>query len=123
MKGQQTDLFTEEESYVKGTLIVSIFYNEDNMYSVVRIRVSDTNIANAEKEMVVTGHFPSMQEEDTYVFFGKVKEHPRFGPQFISERFKKELPQTSHGIIHYLSSDLFNGVAIKTAEKIVYTLG
>ncbi|MDZ5712313.1 SF1B family DNA helicase RecD2 [Jeotgalibacillus haloalkalitolerans] len=123
MKGQQTDLFTEEELYVKGTLIVSIFYNEDNMYSVVRIRVSDTNIANAEKEMVVTGHFPSMQEEDTYVFFGKVKEHPRFGPQFIAERFKKELPQTKQGIIHYLSSDLFNGIGRKTAEKIVDTLG
>ncbi|WP_227396773.1 SF1B family DNA helicase RecD2 [Jeotgalibacillus aurantiacus] len=123
MKAQQTDLFTEEELYVKGRMIVTIFHNEDNMYSVVRIRVAETNLQNAENEMVVTGHFPAMQEEDTYLFYGHVKEHPRFGPQFIASRFKKELPQTKQGIIHYLSSDLFNGIGKKTAEKIVDVIG
>ncbi|KIL44501.1 exodeoxyribonuclease V [Jeotgalibacillus soli] len=117
------DLFNEEEPFIKGRHIVTIFHNEDNLYSVVRVRVEETNTAHDEKEAVVTGHFPKMQEEDTYIFYGQFKEHPRFGEQFHTTHFKKDLPQTKQGIIHYLSSDLFQGIGLKTAEKIVETLG
>ncbi|MGD7044067.1 SF1B family DNA helicase RecD2 [Jeotgalibacillus proteolyticus] len=123
MSKESMDLFNEEEPYIKGRHIVTIFHNEDNMYSVVRVRVEETNTSNQEKEAVVTGHFPKMQEEDTYIFHGKFKEHPRFGMQFLADRFKKDLPQTKQGIVHYLSSDLFSGVGKRTAEKIVDTLG
>ncbi|MEW9500526.1 SF1B family DNA helicase RecD2 [Jeotgalibacillus marinus] len=123
MATESMDLFNEEEPYIKGRHIVTIFHNEDNMYSVVRVRVEETNTTNEEKEAVVTGHFPKMQEEDTYVFHGNFKEHPRFGMQFLATRFKKDIPQTKQGIVHYLSSDLFQGVGKKTAEKIVDTLG
>ncbi|MDG5470903.1 ATP-dependent RecD-like DNA helicase [Jeotgalibacillus sp. ET6] len=123
MSNESMDLFNEEEPYIKGRHIVTIFHNEDNMYSVVRVRVEETNTSNQEKEAVVTGHFPKMQEEDTYIFHGKFKEHPRFGLQFLADRFKKDLPQTKQGIVHYLSSDLFSGVGKRTAEKIVDTLG
>ncbi|KIL46091.1 SF1B family DNA helicase RecD2 [Jeotgalibacillus campisalis] len=123
MGNESMDLFNEEEPYIKGRHIVTIFHNEDNMYSVVRVRVEETNTANKEKEAVVTGHFPKMQDEDTYIFHGKFKEHPRFGMQFLADRFKKDIPQTKQGIVHYLSSDLFSGVGKRTAEKIVDTLG
>lgn len=123
MSGEPMDLFTEEELYVKGRHIVTIFHNEDNMYSVVRIRIEETNTPNTEKEAIVTGHFPRMQEDDAYTFHGRFKEHPRFGLQFLATRFQKELPQTKQGIVLYLSSDLFSGVGKRTAEKIVDTLG
>ena len=117
------DLFNEEKPYMKGRHLVTIFHNEQNMYSVVRIRVDGTNLSYGEKEAVVTGYFPRIHEDETYTFYGNMKEHPRFGLQFHVEHFRKEMPQTKEGIVAYLSSDLFKGIGKKTAESIVDTLG
>ncbi|WP_433743345.1 SF1B family DNA helicase RecD2 [Falsibacillus pallidus] len=117
------DLFSEDERYIKGRHIVTIFHNEQNLYSVVRIRVDETNLQDSDKEAVITGYFPRIHEEETYVFYGDVKEHPKFGPQFHVQHFKKVMPQTKEGIINYLSSELFKGIGAKTAEKIVSELG
>ncbi|MFW0780593.1 ATP-dependent RecD-like DNA helicase [Rossellomorea marisflavi] len=117
-------LFGDEELYVKGRHLVTIFHNEDNMYSVVRIRVEETNDEGySDKEAVVTGHFPKLHEEETYSFFGRFQDHPKFGTQFHADHFKKEIPQSKQGIVHYLSSDLFSGIGTKTAEKIVEHVG
>ncbi|WP_010173825.1 ATP-dependent RecD-like DNA helicase [Bacillus coahuilensis] len=117
------DLFKEDEPFVKGRLIVSIFHNESNLYSVIRIRVDETNTTYDEKEAVVTGYFPAIHEQETYTFFGGFQDHPKFGQQFKADRFQKDIPQTKQGVIHYLSSDLFKGVGKKTAESIVEVLG
>jgi exodeoxyribonuclease V alpha subunit len=116
-------LFGDEEIYIKGRHLVTIFHNEENMYTVVRIRVDETNHAYEEKEAVITGHFPRIHEEETYVFYGRFQEHPKFGMQFHAKHFKKEIPQTTQGVVHYLSSDLFKGIGKKTAEKIVEHIG
>ncbi|CAG9619443.1 SF1B family DNA helicase RecD2 [Sutcliffiella rhizosphaerae] len=117
------DLFEENEKFIKGSHLVTIFHNESNMYSVVRIRVAETNVAYDEKEAVVTGYFPRIHEDETYIFFGQMKDHPRFGRQFHVEHFRKDIPQTRQGIVQYLSSDLFSGIGRKTAEKIADSLG
>ncbi|WP_062104600.1 SF1B family DNA helicase RecD2 [Bacillus niameyensis] len=117
------NLFSENEKYIKGRHLVTIFHNEQNFYSVVRIRVDETNEEYKEKEAVITGYFPKLHEQEPYIFYGHMKEHPRFGLQFNVSHFKKELPQSKQGMITYLSSDLFNGVGKKTAERIVETLG
>jgi exodeoxyribonuclease V alpha subunit len=119
------NLFQEEQNntYIKGRHLVTIFHNEQNLYSVVRIRVEETNAAYDEKEAVVTGYFPPIYEHETYIFYGKLKEHPKFGLQFHVERFQKDLPQTKDGVINYLSSALFKGIGKKTAEAIVETIG
>lgn len=117
------DLFSEEKPFMKGRHLVTIFHNEQNMYSVVRIRVDETNLSYEEKEAVVTGYFPRIHEDESYTFYGNMKEHARFGLQFHVEHFRKEMPQTKDGIVSYLSSDLFKGIGKKTAESIVDTLG
>ncbi|RFU65809.1 ATP-dependent RecD-like DNA helicase [Peribacillus glennii] len=117
------DLFAEEKSFMKGRHLVTIFHNEQNMYSVVRIRLDETNVEYHENEAVVTGYFPRIHEHETYVFFGQMKDHPRFGLQFHVEHFRKDMPQSKDGIASYLSSDLFKGIGKKTAEVIVETLG
>ncbi|MGR3765149.1 SF1B family DNA helicase RecD2 [Rossellomorea sp. NS-SX7] len=116
-------LFGDEEIYIKGRHLVTIFHNEENLYTVVRIRVDETNHSYEEKEAVITGHFPRIYEEETYVFYGRFQEHPKFGMQFHAKHFKKEIPQTTQGVVHYLSSDLFKGIGKKTAEKIVEHIG
>ncbi len=120
---ESLDLFNEQRKYMKGTHLVTIFHNEQNLYSVVRIRLQETNEDYNEKEAVVTGYFPRIHENETYIFFGRLKEHPRFGIQFHVDQFQKEIPHTKQGIIQYLSSDLFKGIGKKTAEKIVEALG
>lgn len=124
MAGQEKlDLFNEEAKFIKGKHLVTIFHNEQNLYSVIRIRVEETNDSYEDKEAVITGYFPKIHEQETYIFYGKMKEHPKFGLQFHAEHFRKELPQTKQGVITYLSGELFKGIGVKTAEKIVETLG
>lgn len=122
-KQDSLDLFSEQGKFMKGKHLVTIFHNEQNLYTVLRIRVEETNEQYEDKEAVITGYFPRIHEQETYVFFGEVKEHPKFGVQFHATHFRKDLPQSKQGIISYLSSDMFKGIGKKTAEKIVDTLG
>ncbi|MGM0874371.1 MAG: SF1B family DNA helicase RecD2 [Bacillota bacterium] len=120
---ESADLFGENERFVKGLVKVVIFHNEQNLYSVLKVRVHETSENIEDKEITVTGYFPLLHEDDTYTFFGSFTSHPKFGLQFQTEHFRKEIPQTKEGIIQYLSSDLFKGIGKKTAEAIVEKLG
>jgi exodeoxyribonuclease V alpha subunit len=120
---ESADLFGENERYVKGLVKVVIFHNEQNLYSVLKVRIHETSEEIEDKEITVTGYFPHLHEDETYTFFGSLTNHPKFGQQFQTEHFRKEVPQTKEGIIQYLSSDLFKGIGKKTAEAIVEKLG
>ncbi|MBB2481733.1 ATP-dependent RecD-like DNA helicase [Bacillus sp. APMAM] len=117
------NLFEDEEKFIKGRHLVTIFHNEQNLYSVIRIKVDETNEDRADKEAIITGYFPKMHEQETYIFYGAFQEHPKFGLQYNAKHFKKEIPHTKQGIVGYLSSELFNGIGKKTAERIVDELG
>lgn len=117
------DLFDEESKFVKGKHLVTIFHNEQNLYSVLRIRVEETNDLYEDKEAVITGYFPKIHEQETYIFYGEFKDHPKFGLQFQASHFRKDIPQTKQGVVNYLSSEMFKGIGKKTAESIVETLG
>ncbi|WP_246940691.1 ATP-dependent RecD-like DNA helicase [Bacillus pinisoli] len=112
-----------EEKYIKGHPLVTIFHNDSNLYTVLRIRIEETTENYEDKEAIVTGYFPLLQDHETYTFFGVFKDHPKFGIQYHVNHFQKEIPKTEQGIILYLSSDLFKGIGKKTAEKIVEALG
>ncbi|HHW36741.1 MAG TPA: ATP-dependent RecD-like DNA helicase [Bacillales bacterium] len=122
-KQQSIDLLEEQKKYIKGKVIVMIFHNEQTLYSVARIRISETNEQYEDKEVVVAGYFPYIHEDEVYTFYGNLHNHPRHGLQYQVNQFRKELPQSKDGIIQYLSSDLFVGIGKKTAKKIVDTLG
>lgn len=117
------DLFKEELPFIKGVPYHLIFQNNENAYTVLRVKVEETNIELPEKDIVVIGYFPQMHLQESYHFYGQVKVHPRYGHQFQVERFRKQLPQSKTGIVHYLSGDLFPGIGKTTAERIVATLG
>ena len=89
----------------------------------MRIRVEETNEHYEDKEAVITGYLPKIHEHETYIFYGEIKDHPKFGLQFHATHFRKDIPQTKQGVVSYLSSELFKGIGKKTAEKIVDTLG
>jgi exodeoxyribonuclease V alpha subunit len=108
---------------MKGKHIVTIFHNEQNLYTVLRIRLEETNEEYDDKEAVITGYFPKILEQDTYIFYGELKDHPKFGLQFQANHFRRDIPQTKQGVVNYLSSEMFKGIGKKTAESIVQTLG
>ncbi|MTH52531.1 ATP-dependent RecD-like DNA helicase [Bacillus mangrovi] len=113
----------ENKPFVKGIIKAVIFHNEQNLYTVLKARLLESNLEFDERDVTVTGYFPLLTEEDTYIFYGTVKNHPKFGMQFQTEHFRKDLPNTEEGIVQYLSSDLFKGIGKKTAEIIVGHLG
>lgn len=76
-----------------------------------------------EKEIVVTGSFGNVQEEELYRFLGERVVHPKYGEQFKANSYQKEQPTSENGLIQFLSSEKFPGVGKKTAEKIVALLG
>ncbi|MGV3488131.1 MAG: ATP-dependent RecD-like DNA helicase [Tuberibacillus sp.] len=117
------DLFSEEKKFIKGIPHHIIFHNEENAYTVMRVKVEETNENIKEKDIAVYGYFPVIHLHETYQFFGKIKNHPRYGEQYEVQQFRKLLPQSKVGITQYLSGDLFPGIGQKTAESIVETLG
>src|SRR5690606_24390985 len=100
----------ERTNYIKGSLVRYIFHNEENLYTVARIRVHETTENVSEKEVTITGYLPHLYEHESYFFYGQFVEHPKYGRQYHVSNYKRELPQTKSGVIQYLSSDLFEGI-------------
>lgn len=116
-------LFEGQQNYIKGVPLRILFHNQENYYTVVRVRVQETSEAVKEKEITVKGYFPQLHLQEPYVFFGSLQEHPKYGLQYRVEQLRKDLPQTKQGMVQYLSGDLFEGIGKKTAQHIVDTLG
>ncbi|WP_044896222.1 ATP-dependent RecD-like DNA helicase [Bacillus alveayuensis] len=123
MTEEQLNMFQAEKPYLKGIIRHIVFQNEENFFTVLNVKVEETNEDFSEKQITVTGYFPLLNVNETYIFFGQKKNHPKFGLQFQAEAYQKELPTTKEGVIQYLSSDLFKGIGKKTAESIVEELG
>ena len=70
-----------------------------------------------------TGYFHELNEDDTYLFYGKLVEHEKYGEQFQVDSYERVLPEEKDAIVEFLSSGLFKGIGEKTAEKIVSYLG
>ena len=103
-----------------GRLKIVVFHNEDNLYSVIKIKVNDETDS---KYLTLTGNFPIPNENSDYKFKGEYVEHPRFGSQFLVQEYEEILPTSKDSIIKYLSSPLFPKIGVKTAGKIYDLLG
>lgn len=112
-----------QRGYVKGEILHVIFRNEENYYSVAVVRVRETNEEIEEKKLTIVGVLPHIEPDETFLFFGSIADHPRFGIQYKVEQSRRDLPQSKQGVIKYLSSDRFPGIGTKTAETIVEKLG
>lgn len=112
-----------EEIYFVGHVAAVFFQNPSNFYKVLLLKLTDNNADYKEQEIVVTGSFGEIQEEESYRFYGELVNHPKYGVQLKAERYQQEQPTSEHGLINYLSGEKFPGIGKKTAEKIVDLLG
>lgn len=120
---EQIPLFKDDQSYVRGEVVHIIFQNEENYYTVASVKIKESSEEFPEKKCTVVGTIPNIDVHDHYLFYGHVSTHPKFGIQFQVSHFERIIPETTDGIIKYLSSDRFPGIGKKTAERIVAILG
>jgi len=113
-------------SYVDGSIERYLFFNEDNSYSVIKIRITDTDeieLTHFEPTIIVCGFFPKLDKVSNYRFHGSLAHHNKYGIQYNAHSFESIMDNTYTGLVDYLSSDLFKGIGKKTAERIVDKFG
>src|SRR5690625_174091 len=123
MERHRAQVNEQENSYIRGELLYTIFQNEVENFSIAKLKIIETNEPYEEKEIVGKGHFIHLQEGMQYTFYGSFKHHVKYGLQYEVKAYETYIPDTKDGLITYLSSDLFYGIGKKTAKRIVETLG
>ena len=112
--------------YIKGHYIKSIYQNT-NGYNIGLFKVIDTSsekMANYLNSVITfTGYFAQLNDIDTYIFYGKLVEHEKYGRQFQVESYERVKPEEKDSIIEFLTSGLFKGIGEKKARSIVEVLG
>lgn len=107
----------EERQVITGYISNYIFESSDSMYKVCEL------VMENDESVVIVGSFPHLEDGLNYEFIGKMKEHPKYGMQFLVESYQKSNAFSKEGLIHYLSSEKFYGIGPKIATSIVETLG
>ncbi len=112
--------------YIKGQFRKSIF-TSDSGYIIGLFKVSDVSdevfADYLGKTITFTGYFHELNDSDTYMFFGTMINHVKYGEQFQVENYERCKPEEKDGIVEFLTSGLFKGIGEKKARKIVDTLG
>ena len=101
---------------IKGMIQEVIYRNDDNNYTVVLVDVNDELIT-------CTGRFPIINEGEWVELNGKFVLNKKYGEQFAVDSVKICPPNTTEGIVRYLSSGLIPGVGPVTAMNIVNKFG
>lgn len=112
--------------YIKGHYQRSIYQNS-NGYHIGLFKVSETNSPELtpflDKTITFTGYFHELNDIDTYLFFGQMVEHPKYGTQFSVTNYERCKPEEKDAIVDFLTSGLFKGIGEKKAKTIVDRLG
>lgn len=112
--------------YIKGHYQRSIYQNS-NGYHIGLFKVKETNSEELtpflDKTITFTGYFHELNDMDTYLFFGKMVEHPKYGTQFSVTSYERCKPEEKDAIVEFLTSGLFKGIGEKKAKSIVDVLG
>lgn len=113
-------------SYIKGNYRRSIYQNSQG-YNIGLFKVMDTDdekLADYIDHIITfTGYFHELNDMDTYLFYGKLVTHPKYGEQFQVDNYERCKPEEKDSIIEFLTSGLFKGIGEKKAKAIVDVLG
>ena len=102
---------------LNGTVISVSYSNEENGYSVLRIRDAQ------DRQQTVVGCFPYIAPGEGIVASGTWVEHPSYGRQFKTEFANIVMPSTPEDIYEYLSRGPIKGLGSALAALIVERFG
>ena len=112
--------------YIKGSYSKCI-YESNSGYKIGIFRVNDTNDEYLSeyvgRTITFTGYFHELNDIDTYIFYGNLVKHEKYGEQFQVESYERCKPEEKDSIIEFLTSGLFSGIGEKKAKQIVDVLG
>jgi len=114
------------EQYIKGQYRKSIF-KSDSGYIIGIFKVRETSDENLEiyvdRTITFTGYFHELNDLDTYLFYGNLVQHEKYGEQFQVTRYERCMPEEKDAMVEFLTSSVFKGIGKSKAKKIVDTLG
>ena len=114
------------QDYVKGIFKHTIF-KSDKGYVIGLLKVVETNIIEMQdyvnKVITFTGYFAELNENEKYIMYGEITNHPKYGFQYSVKESERIKPEDKDGIVEFLSSNLFKGIGERLAIRIVDTLG
>ena len=109
-------------NYIKGQFNRYIYEGEKG-YTIGVLLCKESDLENIDKYITFTGYFESLNENDTYILYGELVNHPKYGIQFSVNQYEKIKPDDIDGVKEFLASDLFAGIGEKMASSIVDILG
>lgn len=113
-------------THIKGQFRRSIYQNASG-YTIGLFKVQDTNDEKLadylDRTITFTGYFHELNDMDTYMFYGKLVKHEKYGEQFQVDNYERCKPEEKDSIIEFLTSGLFKGIGEKKAKNIVDVLG
>ena len=101
---------------ITGTVISVVFRNEENGYTVLRLRTDDGVVT-------AVGCLPGITAGEGLSLAGSWSSHPSYGEQFKAESFTHRLPTGKKAIREYLACGAVRGVGPALAEAIVSAFG
>ena len=111
---------------LEGTLERLTYYNEDNGYTVGRLRLEKAGEAGGvgpQPVITFVGNFSQLRPGESLRLEGTWTDHPEYGRQFKVSLHQILLPHTIEGIERYLGSGLVRGVGPVTAKRLVRHFG
>lgn len=114
------------ETYIKG-LYKKCIYQNANGYIIGLFKIIETNNNDLaeylDKNITFTGYFHELNDIDTYILYGKIVDHEKYGRQFQVTSYDRCKPVEKDAIVEFLTSGLFKGIGDVKAKKIVNVLG
>ena len=114
-------------SYIKGKIKNVIYHNATNGYLVALFRVKETDDEELNdkinKTITINGVFADYKLDTLVKLKGELKNHDRYGIQYVVNEFEFIMPTERDSIIDFLNSSFIKGCGAKTAKNIVDTLG
>src|SRR5699024_11724559 len=98
----------DEKVFIKGEIVFIIFENKENHFSILKLKIHETNEPYEDKEIVLKGHFTNLQKGVVYLFNVALTRHPRFGMQYDVSDYKKYVQATYEAVFADLSRYIFH---------------
>ena len=116
----QSELFgrqaTDGPVILEGEVIRTVFANQDNGWTVLRMDVDG-------ELLTVVGNLHGVKEGEALRLTGRWSVHPKFGKQLEVESFLPVEPSTLEGVRRYLGSGLVPGIGEAYAARLVAHFG
>ena len=117
------------DEQISGAVERITYYNEENGYSVIRLKPDSRNMlpfkyaSGKDGLITVVGNLPEVQPGEWLKLTGIWASHAKHGRQFQARFCEQSLPATTQGIKRYLGSGMIRGVGPVMAERIVNKFG